>query len=163
MRNAFHGRRVLVLGGLGFIGSNLTMRLVAEGALVSVMDCCLPGHGGRLENLDPIREQVSLSLEDLRNLPALTEQVRRQDIIFNLAGQVGHLQSMTDPLTDLDINGRGQLGMLEACRHHNPDVTIVFASTRQVYGRAVQLPLTECHPIAPVDVNGVSKRTGEMF
>lgn len=163
MRNAFQGRRVLVIGGLGFIGSNLAIRLVAEGALVSVMDCSLPGHGARLENLDHVRAHVTVSHEDLRNLTAVAEQVRGQDFIFNLAGQVGHLESMTDPLTDLDINGRAQLGLLEACRQHNPGVTIVFTSTRQVYGRAVQLPITESHPIAPVDVNGVSKRTGEML
>lgn len=163
MRNAFQGRRVLVIGGLGFIGSNLVVRLVTEGALVSVMDCSLPGHGARLENLDPVRAHVTVSHEDLRNLTAVAEQVREKDFIFNLAGQVGHLESMSDPLTDLDLNGRAQLGLLEACRHHNPGVTIVFTSTRQVYGRAVQLPITESHPIAPVDVNGVSKRTGEMF
>ena len=163
MPDALRGCRVLVLGGLGFIGSNLVIRLVAEGACVTVIDSCLAGHGGRIENLDPVRDLVRIVAEDIRRQDVLTEQVREQDLIFSLAAQVSHIGSMTDPLTDFDINCRSQLALLEACRSLNPTVRIVYASTRQLYGRAQRLPLDESHPIVPVDVNGVSKRAAEMF
>lgn len=163
MPETLRGCRVLVLGGLGFIGSNLTIRLVAEGARVTVIDSCLAGHGGRLENLDMVRDSVRIVTQDIRQQGVLTEFVRNQDLIFSLAAQVSHIGSMTDPLTDLDINCRSQLALLETCRHHNPAVRIIFASTRQLYGRAEHLPLNESHPIVPVDVNGVSKRAAEMY
>lgn len=163
MPDALRGCRVLVLGGLGFIGSNLVIRLVAEGACVTVIDSCLAGHGGRNENLDPVRDLVRIVAEDIRRQDVLAEEVHEQDLIFSLAAQVSHIGSMTDPLTDFDINCRSQLALLEACRFLNPTVRIVYASTRQLYGRAQRLPLDESHPIVPVDVNGVSKRAAEMF
>jgi UDP-glucose 4-epimerase len=163
MPETLRGCRVLVLGGLGFIGSNLVIRLIAEGARVTVIDSCLAGHGGRLVNLDPVRDLVRIVAEDMRQQPVLIEHVRDQDVIFSLAAQVSHIGSMIDPLTDLDINCRSQLALLEICRHHNAAVRIVYASTRQMYGRAQRLPLDEDHPVVPVDVNGVSKRAAEMF
>lgn len=163
MPETLRGCRVLVLGGLGFIGSNLAIRLVTEGACVTVIDSCLAGHGGRLENLDSVRDSVQIVAEDIRQQSVLTEHVRDQDLIFSLAAQVSHIGSMTNPLLDLDINCRSQLALLESCRHHNPAVRIVYASTRQLYGRAERLPLDESHPIVPVDVNGVSKRAAEMY
>lgn len=163
MDDLFRGQRVLILGGLGFLGSNLALTLVERGAEVTIIDSLLPAHGGNTYNVEPIRRKVRISRSDIRSQPKLAAQVAGQDVIFSLAAQVSHIESMRDPLTDLDINCRAQLSLLESCRARNPRAKIVFASTRQLYGRPQRLPLDEQHPIVPVDVNGVSKRSAEMF
>ncbi|MBI3865592.1 MAG: GDP-mannose 4,6-dehydratase [Planctomycetia bacterium] len=159
----YDNRRVLVLGGLGFIGSNLTLKLVDCGAHVTVVDSLAPGLGANWFNVQPVRNRIRVVVSDLRDADRLTALVRSQDVIFSLAGRVSHIASMRDPLIDQDINCRSQLSLLESCRQHNPAARIVFASTRQLYGRPRYLPVDERHPIAPVDVNGVSKRAAEMF
>jgi UDP-glucose 4-epimerase len=162
-RGVFRGKRVLVTGGLGFIGSNLVRRLVALGARVSVVDSLMPEYGGNPRNLADVETKVAVHIADVRDWPRLPSLVRGQDYLFNLAGQTSHMDSMTDPQTDLDINCRAQLAILEACRLHNPGVRIVFASTRQIYGRPDYLPVDEKHPLRPVDVNGINKLAGESF
>ncbi len=134
LRRVFTGKRVLVTGGLGFIGSNLVRELVALGARVSVVDSLVPEYGGNRRNLAGLASRVKLHIADVRDWPRLPSLVRGQHFLFNLAGQTSHMDSMTDPITDLDINGRAQLAILEACRLHNPAMRIVFASTRQIYG-----------------------------
>ncbi|MEI7551495.1 MAG: NAD-dependent epimerase/dehydratase family protein [Verrucomicrobiota bacterium] len=156
-------RRVLITGGLGFIGSNLARRLVALGARVTIVDSLIPEYGGNRRNLAGLAGRVRVHVADVRDWPRLPRLVQGQDFIFNLAGQTSHMDSMTDPQTDLDINGRAQLAILEACRVHNPTLRIVFASTRQVYGRPDYLPVDERHPLRPVDVNGINKIAGESF
>lgn len=163
MTRKFEGRNVLVTGGAGFIGSNLAARLVAEGANVTVLDSMLPDYGGNLFNLDPIRDRITLNFSDMRDRYSLEYLVKEKDYIFNLAGQVSHLDSMTDPERDLDINVNAQLVFLETCRKHNPEVTIVHASTRQVYGRPHYLPVDEAHPIQPPDINGIHKLASESY
>lgn len=163
MTERLRGRRALILGGLGFIGSNLALRLVEAGADVTIVDALISEHGGDFANIDPIRDRVRVNISDVRDAQSLPFLVADQEWIFSLAAQVGHLASMTDPSTDLDINCRGQLSLLECCRRVNPGAKIVFASTRQVYGRPLFLPLDERHPVAPVDVNGVSKRAAELL
>lgn len=163
MDDAFRGTRVLVVGGLGFIGSNLALGLVERGADVTVMDSLIEAHGGNTYNVEPVRRSIRVNISDLRDRQSLGALARGHDVIFSLAAQVSHVGSMQDPLTDLDINCRGQLSLLECCRRHNPQAKIVFASTRQLYGRPQYLPLDERHPVVPVDVNGVSKRSAEMF
>lgn len=163
LRRAFSGRRVLITGGLGFIGSNLARRLVALGARVSIIDCLAPDYGGNRHNLVGIAGRVKVHVADVRDWPRLPALIKGQDFLFNLAGQTSHLDSMTDPQTDLDINCRAQLAILEACRQHNPGIRIVFASTRQIYGRPDALPVAETHPLRPVDVNGINKLAGESF
>ena len=163
LRRVFSGKRVLVTGGLGFIGSNLVRELVALGARVSVVDSLVPEYGGNRRNLAGLASRVTIHVADVRDWPRLPSLVRGQDYLFNLAGQTSHMDSMTDPITDLDINGRAQLAILEACRLHNPAIRIVFASTRQIYGKPDYLPVDESHPLRPVDVNGINKIAGESF
>ena len=159
----FGGKRVLITGGLGFIGSNLARNLVEFGARVSIVDSLKPEYGGNRRNLAGIVKKVRVHVADVRDWPRLPSLVRGQDYLFNLAGQTSHMDSMTDPQTDLDINCRAQLAILEACRRHNPEVRIVFASTRQIYGRPDYVPVDEKHPLRPVDVNGINKIAGEAF
>lgn len=161
--DAFKNKRVLITGGCGFIGSNLAVRLVGLGATVTIVDSLIPEYGGNLENISEIKDQVWLNIADVRDVHSLSYLVRGQDYLFNLAGQTSHLDSMENPFVDLDINCRSQLSILEVCRHHNPDVRIVFASTRQIYGRPIYLPVDEKHPLEPVDVNGINKIAGEMY
>jgi UDP-glucose 4-epimerase len=162
-RRVFAGKRVLITGGLGFIGSNLARRLVALGAQVAVVDSLVPEYGGSRRNLAGLGGKVKIHVADVRDWPRLPRLVAGQDYLFNLAGQTSHMDSMTDPQTDLDINCRAQLAILEACRLHNPELRIVFASTRQIYGRPDYLPVDEKHPLRPVDVNGINKLAGESF
>ena len=156
-------KHVLITGGLGFIGSNLARALVAEGADVTLIDSLIPEYGGNLFNIRDIRNQVTVNISDVRDPHALNHLVRGKDYLFNLAGQTSHMDSMIAPHTDLDINAMAQLSILEACRLHNPDVKIVFASTRQLYGKPDYLPVDEKHPIRPVDVNGINKLAGEWY
>lgn len=163
LRRVFAGKRVLVTGGLGFIGSNLVRTLVGLGAHVSVVDSLVPEYGGNRRNLAGIATKVKIHIADVRDWPRLPSLVEGQHYLFNLAGQTSHMDSMTDPQTDLDINCRAQLAILEACRLHNPKIRIVFASTRQIYGKPDYLPVDEKHPLRPVDVNGINKIAGESF
>ena len=159
----FSGSNVLVTGGLGFIGSSLARRLVGLGAKVTLVDSLIPEYGGNLFNIHDIRDRVIVDLADVRDAPAMASLIKGRNFLFNLAGQTSHLDSMTDPLTDLNINAAAQLHILEACRLHNRDVKIVFASTRQVYGRPQYLPVDEKHPVHPIDVNGINKLAGEWY
>lgn len=157
------GRKVLITGGLGFIGSNLAQYLVGLSAYVTLVDNMMPLHGGNRQNIAGIKKHVRLKNVDLRDADHLDRLVGDQEIIFNLAGQTSHLASMVDPFTDLDVNCTAQLRLLEACRRHNPEVKVIYTSTRQVYGRPVHLPVDEMHPMQPVDINGVNKMAGEWY
>jgi dTDP-glucose 4,6-dehydratase/UDP-glucose 4-epimerase len=159
----FSGAAALVTGGLGFIGSNLARRLVGAGARVTLVDSLIPEYGGNLFNIHDLRDRVTVSITDVRDPHAMTHLIKGQDYLFNLAGQTSHLDSMTDPKTDLEINSAAQLSILEACRRHNPGVKLVFASTRQLYGKPQYLPVDEKHPMRPVDVNGINKLAGEQY
>jgi UDP-glucose 4-epimerase len=159
----YRGRRVMITGGLGFIGSNLAWQLVALGADVLIVDSLIPEYGGNLFNIAGIEDRVTLNIADIRMDSTMNVLVRERDVIFNLAGQVSHIDSMLDPHTDLEINCRAQLTMLEACRRHNRGVRIVFAGTRQVYGRPERLPVDERHLVNPADINGINKAAGEYY
>jgi nucleoside-diphosphate-sugar epimerase len=159
----FKDKKVLVLGGLGFIGSNLAIRLVGLGARVTIVDSMLPQYGGNLANVAPIQGQCLINFSDIRDVHSLGYLVRDVDMIFSLAGQTSHIESMSDPMTDLDINCRSQLSLLETCRKYNPAVRILYASTRQVYGRPQYLPVDENHPALPVDINGINKLAAESY
>ncbi len=159
----YRGRRVLITGGLGFIGSNLARQLVQLGARVVLIDSMFPDYGGNAFNIDGIEDRVQVVVGDVRDDATMEAVVRDQEVIFNLAGQVSHIDSMRDPFTDLDINCRAQLSILEACRKNDPEVRIVFAGTRQVYGRPERLPVDETHLVRPADINGVNKAAGEYY
>jgi dTDP-glucose 4,6-dehydratase/UDP-glucose 4-epimerase len=161
--NAYSGKAVLITGGLGFIGSNLARSLVAQGAKVTIVDSLIPQYGGNPFNIDDIRDKVVVNVCDVRDPFAMAYLLQGTDFLFNLAGQTSHMDSMTDPQNDLDINSSAQLSILEACRKVNPGIKIVFASTRQLYGKPDYLPVDEKHPIRPVDVNGINKLAGEWY
>ncbi len=159
----YRGRRVLVTGGAGFIGSNLARRLVDLGADVLIVDTLLKDTGGSLYNIAGITDQVRINIADVRDSSAMNHLVRDREVIFNLAGSVSHIDSMRDPQLDLEVNCRSHLSLLEACRHHNPATKVVFAGTRQVYGRPDSLPVRETHLVRPTDVNGINKVAGEYY
>ena len=163
MENCFANRRVLITGGLGFIGSNLAHRLVGLGAEVVLVDSLVPEYGGNLFNAEGIQDRVRINISDVRDQHSIAYLVQGQDYLFNLAGQTSHMDSMADPFADLEINCRAQLSILEACRKHNPGIKIVFASTRQLYGKPDRLPVDEAHLLRPVDVNGINKMAGEWY
>jgi UDP-glucose 4-epimerase len=162
-RDYYRDRRVLITGGLGFIGSNLARQLVELGAHVLIVDSLIPDYGGNLFNIDGIEHRLRVNIADVRQQSTMNYLVQEQDVIFNLAGQVSHIDSMQDPYTDLEINCRSQLFILEACRRNNPAVKVVFASTRQIYGRPDSLPVSERHLVRPTDVNGINKAAGEYY
>jgi UDP-glucose 4-epimerase len=167
MKAFYGGKRVLVTGGLGFIGSNVAIRLVQLGARVTVVDSLIPETGGNPFNLAPVQDHPNLSVRtvDVRDVLAMERLVRNQAVIFNLAGQVSHIDSMQDPFTDLEINCRSQLALLDTCRRVAPETKVVFASTRQIYGRVPEelLPVDERQAPSPVDVNGINKLAGERY
>jgi UDP-glucose 4-epimerase len=159
----FYGKKALITGGCGFIGSSLARRLISLGANVTIIDSLIPSYGGNLRNISDIRDQVWLNISDIRDSNAMAFFIQGQDFLFNLAGQTSHIDSMTDPYTDLEINSKAQLSILETAKQYNPGIRIVFTSTRQLYGKPQYLPVDEKHPIVPVDVNGINKLAGEWY
>ena len=162
-RDFYQGRRVMITGGLGFIGSNLARHLVGLGADVLLVDSLIPDYGGNLFNIEGIADCVRVNVADVRQQSTMNYLVRDREVIFNLAGQVSHIDSLRDPYSDLEINCRSQLTILEACRYNNPAAKVVYAGTRQVYGRPDSLPVDERHLVKPTDVNGINKAAGEYY
>jgi UDP-glucose 4-epimerase len=161
-RDFYRDRRVLVTGGLGFIGSNLCRALADLGAQVTAVDSLLPDYGGNLFNLAGYDERVRINIADVRG-HGMEHLLKGKEVLFNLAGQVSHIDSMTNPMTDLEINCVSQLSVLEAVRKRNPELKVVYAGTRQVYGRPLYLPVDEKHLLQPIDVNGINKIAGEFY
>lgn len=159
----YANKNVIITGGLGFIGSNLARALIKQGALVTLVDSLIPEYGGNLYNIDDIKDLVSVNVCDVRDKFAMKYLLQEKDYLFNLAGQTSHIDSMVDPQTDLDINTSAQISMLETCRKVCPNIKIVFASTRQLYGIPDYLPVDEKHPVRPVDANGINKLAGEYY
>jgi len=159
----FIGKKVLITGGLGFIGSNLARRLVDMGAQVTLVDSLIPEYGGNMFNISGLEDKLKVNISDVRDEHSMQTLVSGQDYLFNLAGQTSHMDSMQDPYTDLEINCRSQLSILEICRKFNPEIKIVFASTRQIYGKPDYLPVDEKHLLRSTDVNGINKMAGEWY
>ena len=162
-RSILQNADCLITGGLGFIGSNLAHYLVDLGARVTLVDSLIPEYGGNLCNIVGIKERIQVNIADVRDEYSMNYLVQGRDFLFNLAGQTSHLDSMQDPYTDLEINCRAQLSILEACRKNNPHIKIVYASTRQIYGKPDYLPVDERHQLHPTDVNGINKMAGEWY
>tara|TARA_B110000003_G_scaffold165611_1_gene165583 strand:+ start:6084 stop:7079 length:996 start_codon:yes stop_codon:yes gene_type:complete len=158
----FKDKNICITGGLGFIGSAIARRLVNI-ANVTVIDSLIPEYGGNLFNVNDCKEKLDIKLWDVRDIEKLEDTFRDADYIFNMAGQTSHMDSMADPYTDLEINTAAQLSILECVKLCNPSVKVVFASTRQLYGKPDYLPVNESHPIRPVDVNGINKNAGEQY
>ena len=159
----YKNKKILITGGLGFIGSNLAIRLYELGANVIIVDSLIEDYGGNLFNIEPIKDKVKVNIADVRDESSMHYLVKGKDFIFNLAGQVSHMDSMKDPYTDLEINCRSQLSILEACKKNNKDVKIIYAGTRQQYGKPDYLPVDEKHLMHPTDVNGINKMAGEWY
>jgi len=160
---SFLGKKAIITGGVGFIGSHLARALVREGAAVTLIDSMVPEYGGNLRNISDIRDSVLVNFSDIRDEHSLEYLLDGADYVFNLAGQTSHMDSMTHPATDLDINVTAQLKLLETLRLVSPQARVVFASTRQIYGKPQFLPVTEDHPLVPVDINGIHKIAGESY
>lgn len=161
--NFYRGKKVAITGGLGFLGSNLCIELVRLGANVTVIDAMLPLYGGNLFNIEPVKDSVIVNFADIRDEGAMRVLVKDQDVIFHIANQTSHVDSMLDPLMDVDINCRGNLVFLEACRRENPEVKIVYAGSRAQYGAPKTIPVSESHPMIPVDIYGANKIAGEHY
>lgn len=161
--HTFAGKKVLITGGLGFIGSNLGIMLLQQGAEVTLVDSMIPEYGGNMLNIRGYEKDLRVNISDVRDAYGLRHLLQGQDFLFNLAGQTSHMDSMADPFTDQDINCTAQLSILEACRAVNPGIVIVFAGTRQIYGRPEHLPVDEMHPVRPTDINGIHKMAGEWY
>lgn len=159
----YRGLKVLVAGGFGFLGSNLVRRLAEMGSEVLVADALWPNSGANRTNLEGFEDRLCIRIVDLRNCQELAELLPGQQAVFNLAGQVSHVDSMTDPVADVEANVHATIVLLEACRRYAPEAKLVFASTRQIYGRPLRCPVNESHPLQPVDVNGVNKIAAESY
>jgi len=163
LHHNFFNKNIIISGGMGFIGSNLAIKLVDLGANVTVIDNLVPEYGGNTWNIESIKDRININIADVRDEKIMQRLIQGQDYFFNLAGQTSHLDSMINPFVDLEINAKAQLSILEECRKFNPTIKIIFASTRQIYGRPQYLPVDEKHPLVPVDVNGINKLAGEMY
>src|SRR5688572_14772846 len=149
IRDGFRDKHVLITGGMGFVGSNLAIALVEVGAHVTLSDAMLPGYGGNLFNIAPIRDRVTINYSDVRDVHVMNYLVKGQDYIFHLAGQVDHILSLTNPFPDIDINITGTAVVMEAVKHHNPAARVIYTGTRGQYGPAVSLPVREDAPTHP--------------
>lgn len=159
----FKAKKALITGGMGFIGSALAHRLVELGSVVTIVDAMIPGYGGNYFNINSIKNRVKVKIADIRKQRVTNELVKDKDLVFNLAGTLSHVDSMRDPYTDLDINCRSHVFILEAARKYNPDVKIIFAGTRSQYGKPEYLPVDEKHPMNPADINGINNIAAESY
>lgn len=159
----FSGKRALITGGMGFLGSNLAQALVTRGAQVTIVDAMISGYGGNLFNIEPIRDRVTVNFSDIRDVNVMNYLVRGQDYIFHLAGQVDHILSLSDPFPDIDINVKGTAVVMEACRHHNPGVRVIYSGTRGQYGKPASLPVAETAPTQPLGIYEITNLAAEKI
>lgn len=159
----FENKKIIITGGLGFIGSSLAIKLAGIASEITLVDSLIPEYGGNLFNVEPVKDKVKINIADVRDEASMNALVKDKDFMFNMAGTLSHIDSMTNPYLDLEINCRSQLTILEACRKNNRDIKIVFAGTRGEYGKIRYSPVDEAHPLVPTDVNGINKIAGEFY
>lgn len=159
----FDGAKVLITGGLGFLGSNLALQLVRAGADVTIVDAMIPEYGGNPFNIEPIKDQVTVNLNDICDRHAMEWLVRGQDYVFHLAGQVSHVMSLTDPYPDVEFNIKGTVVVMESLRRQNPSARLIFTGTRGQYGPATKLPVAEDAPTNPKGIHEISNLTAEKI
>lgn len=163
LEDYYHGREVLVTGGLGFLGSTLVRRLVELGATVTVIDACFPDQGANLFNIDDVHDEVNLVVADIGDVDHVSLSLINQEVIFNLAAATSHTGSLKDPLRDLRRNCVSQLRFLDALTALNPGARVIYTGSRSQYGTPVYIPMDEKHPLKPRDVNGVNKTAVEEY
>lgn len=163
LEKTYKDKKILITGGMGFLGSSLAHSLVGYGGKVTVLDAMLPLYGGNRFNLHGIEDMVEVINGDVRDYNLIKTIVPGKDFIFNFAGQVSYIDSGDIPYEDLDINSRAHLMILEECRHNNPEAKILYASSRMALGKITQNPVTESHPANPLSLYGVHKLTGEKY
>jgi UDP-glucose 4-epimerase len=159
----FRGRRTLITGGLGFIGSSLAIRLVEMGAEVTIVDAMIPEYGGNLFNIEPVKDEVHVNFCDVCDIHAMNYLIQDQDYVFHLAGQVSHILSLSNPFPDIEINVKGTAVLMEACKRHNPGVKVIYTGTRGQYGPAVKLPVSEDASTNPKGIYEISNLTAEKI
>jgi len=159
----YKSKRVLITGGLGFIGSNLAIRLVQQGADVTLLDAMIPEYGGNLFNIAPVKDDVRINFSNVCDEFSVNHLVKNQDYIFHLAGQVSHIKSMTNPFDDIDFNIKGTVVLMEACKKYNPVAVVVRSGTRGQYGPAIRLPVSEEAPSNPKGIYEISNLTAEKI
>ena len=162
-RELFNGARALVTGGMGFIGSNLAIALSQLGSHVTIVDAMIPGYGGNLFNIEPVRDRVTVNFSDIRDTNVMNYLVEGQDYIFHLAGQVDHVLSLTDPFPDIDMNIKGTAVVMEACKQYNPQARVIYTGTRGQYGPVVSLPVNEAAPTHPRGIYEISNLAAEKI
>lgn len=163
MKNLFKSKKVLITGGLGFVGSNLSIKLAGLGADVLIVDNMLPRQGGNLFNIEPVKDKVKVNISDIRNPTSMNHLVKGMDYIFHIAGQVNHVDSVKEPLNDLSINVEGTLVLMEALRMNNPDAKVIFTGTRGEYGSSLTLPVSEDHAINPIGIYAITNFAAERI
>lgn len=159
----FFKKQILITGGMGFIGSSLAIKLAKIGAKVTILDAMIPGYGGNTFNIEPVKDMVVVNYSDIRDINSVNYLVRDKDYIFHLAGQVDHILSLSDPYPDIDINIKGTVVLMEACKHFNPTTQLVYIGTRGQYGRAVELPVKEDAPTHPIGIYEISRLSAEKI
>jgi len=163
LTECFKDKKILITGGLGFIGSNLAIKLYGLGAKITILDGMIEGHGGNVFNIDPIKKSVHVHFSDIRNRKTINYIVRDKDFIFHLAGQNDHVLSLRDPFPDIDINIKGSAVLLEACKNFNKEAKLIYTGTRGEYGVATQLPVNEETPINPKGIYELSSLAAQKL
>ncbi|MBE2217695.1 MAG: GDP-mannose 4,6-dehydratase [Ignavibacteria bacterium] len=162
-KSKIKNKKVLITGGLGFVGSNLAIKLVELGADVLIIDNMLPRQGGNMFNIEPVKDKVKINISDIRNPTSMNHLVKGMDYIFHIAGQVNHVDSVKDPLNDLSINVEGTLVLMEALKNNNPSAKVIFTGTRGEYGSSLTLPVSESHAINPIGIYAITNFAAERI